>query len=656
MNSLELHIIDDAGGPGWDDLLAGRFCAFSEDHPGGSAPIEDMFALPGADGARAIELLRRAKDEGEAELLAVANQAIRRLASDPDWITTTTLFSDEELERLQNAFSATVAAADLLGRSRIIAIANREREGVQTFSDGEYNGFEVFADPIPPQPPRSAVEYFRSLIPSLNIDPSRYGPGLMRQAFTLAYATDQTLLQRVKGVILNYLRGRRDRIAPIAGMRANDVVPTGTEAIQKLLDDAGVSPRSPQYCFLPGTRVEGMALAASKAWYEGPAVQIKTDDGRTLSVTVNHPILTPHGWKRAGDIRQGDDLLCYGNPIESFLTPGSILNGRENPRLTISNSRSSVGAATLVRAPYKRRAIHDQQAPPCIEDVFESIRSQSSSVSSVQLPVSSLDFYGDAAFFPRGVHRVWAYRELVGERHAHRSQIDNKRIFVQGDISPPNPPRMGRGLLNFALDRSFHTKLATREFAKNLGLSFGCDIVPESLHAFTPASQIDPLIFKASSKSLGGDVQLARKLIEGLPGSVSSHRVVNIKRISWSGHVYDLQTTTGFIISEGIVTSNCEMVFRTNTLDAYNAGSWAEISHPDNGDVFPVWQYLGIRDGRQGEDHEPQFDRYYEVRFPFAKVRGPRVWNCRCAPRALTRRQWERAQANGAVLSQPPQW
>lgn len=347
MSSLELHTIDDAGGPGWDDLLSGRFCTFSEDHPGGSAPIEDMFALPGADGQRAIELLRRAKDEGEAELLALAGQAIRRLAADPDWITTTTLFSDEELERLQNAFSATVAAADLLGRSRIIAIANREREGVQTFSDGEYNGFEMFADPIPPQPPRSAVEYFRSLIPSLNIDPSRYGPGLMRQAFTLAYATDQTLLQRVKGVILNYLRGRRDRIAPIAGMRANDVVPTGTEAIQKLLDDAGVSPRSPQYA---------------------------------------------------------------------------------------------------------------------------------------------------------------------------------------------------------------------------------------------------------------------------------------------------------------------ELVLRTNTLDAYNAGSWAEISHPDNGDVFPVWQYLGIRDGRQGEDHEPQFERYYEVRFPFMKVRGPRVWNCRCAPRALTRRQWERLQANGAVLSQPPQW
>lgn len=73
-----------------------------------------------------------------------------------------------------------------------------------------------------------------------------------------------------------------------------------------------------------------------------------------------------------------------------------------------------------------------------------------------------------------------------------------------------------------------------------------------------------------------------------------------------------------------------QMAFRTNMMDSYTTGTMDAMQDPDVADVFPCWQYLGIRDGRQGEDHEPHFDKLYPNDVPFAVVRGDRPFNCRC--------------------------
>lgn len=92
------------------------------------------------------------------------------------------------------------------------------------------------------------------------------------------------------------------------------------------------------------------------------------------------------------------------------------------------------------------------------------------------------------------------------------------------------------------------------------------------------------------------------------------------------------------------------MVFRTNAIDAFNAGHDDERQAPDVIDEFPVWEYLGIRDGRQGKDHEPHFGKFFPASASFAQVRGERPFNCRCSSRAVSRREWARNLAAGAVL------
>jgi hypothetical protein len=93
-----------------------------------------------------------------------------------------------------------------------------------------------------------------------------------------------------------------------------------------------------------------------------------------------------------------------------------------------------------------------------------------------------------------------------------------------------------------------------------------------------------------------------------------------------------------------------DMVFRTNMMDAYTPGAQEELQTPDMQELFPAWQYLGIRDGRQGKDHEPHFSLYFSNEVMFGEVRGERVFNCRCSPRPIDKFEWAKLQDQGKRL------
>lgn len=96
-----------------------------------------------------------------------------------------------------------------------------------------------------------------------------------------------------------------------------------------------------------------------------------------------------------------------------------------------------------------------------------------------------------------------------------------------------------------------------------------------------------------------------------------------------------------------------EMAFRTNVMDSYHTGIDRELAQPEMQSMFPAWRYLGIRDGREGDDHRPKFGRYFPASVSFNEARGERVWNCRCSKQALTKGQWQRLHDQGATLSSP---
>ena len=128
----------------------------------------------------------------------------------------------------------------------------------------------------------------------------------------------------------------------------------------------------------------------------------------------------------------------------------------------------------------------------------------------------------------------------------------------------------------------------------------------------------------------------------------------------------------------GVTQSNpqySEMVFRTNAMDSYNQGVTAELQDPDMAEAFPVWEYLGINDGRQGPDHEPHFGKFFRNNVPFAEVRDSlvavsqngetvvrprahgqqgRIFNCRCGQRIVSKWEWAEMQEHGAQVEPWP--
>ena len=602
------------------------------------------FSLPGPSGKKVAELLRGAVIRGRQVLAEAVETATRRmLAKGKIGLLTANaeLFDRGETQDLVDTLGAAIAAADLLGRARVLRYAGLvERWGREAYSMGP---LETFSDLPRFGTIGEALRYFGGLVPKLGIDPERYGKLMERHAFTMAVASEQTLLDRVKASILKYLGTNWWDGHPPGS-------PTGEAVVSRVLDAAGVTPVNPQYCFVPDTIVEGSVLAASKAWYDGPVVEIETNDGRRLTVTVNHPILTTAGWKRAGDLNECDHLLCYGSRVEPFGTPRLIGDGAKSPQISTSDDCGPIISLSPVSFPSERWAVNHKHGPTRIEDVFNSIASESGARFHAQSPVGPLDFYGDASFFKGQIDCVWTDGELVRQNETTRGECGDQVLLVQGNIGTSSSPDVARGLFNPTRDATDDSSPVSHELFENSVLGRLVGGGPPAVHAFGVFSDLDATVFKASDKSAGGDVQLAGDLIDRLPGVVSVNRVLNVKRISYSGHVYDLQTTTGMILSQGIVSSNCEMVFRTNVLDAFHTGMDRQLASPTMQDRFPVWQYLIIDDERTGDDHRPKGNRYYPSSASFAEVRGPRPWNCRCSKYPLTAEQWDDLQAQGAEL------
>ena len=103
----------------------------------------------------------------------------------------------------------------------------------------------------------------------------------------------------------------------------------------------------------------------------------------------------------------------------------------------------------------------------------------------------------------------------------------------------------------------------------------------------------------------------------------------------------------------GVTAANpqyAEMVFRTNVIDSFNTGVTRQMATPEMRSEFPVWEYLGIDDGRAGDDHRPHFGKFYPAAVSFAEVRGPRVFNCRCTQRPVHVTEWEEHKVAGATV------
>lgn len=97
--------------------------------------------------------------------------------------------------------------------------------------------------------------------------------------------------------------------------------------------------------------------------------------------------------------------------------------------------------------------------------------------------------------------------------------------------------------------------------------------------------------------------------------------------------------------------SHLETVFRTNTLNAYNAGRARQASQPNVARVFPVWEIRTARDNRVRDSHKALNGTKLLASDPFWQSNYPPFdYNCRC--RVISRRSTS-SVVEGSTVTEP---
>lgn len=168
-----------------------------------------------------------------------------------------------------------------------------------------------------------------------------------------------------------------------------------------------------------------------------------------------------------------------------------------------------------------------------------------------------------------------------------------------------------------------------------------------------PGLQVDPAQFAQDQERKGFTLAVSTEqtLLERV------HRIIQEALAQGHGLDASARSIEGVLHEAGVHPANpqyAEMVFRTNTMEAYNQGQQAQLAQV--ADEFPVWQYAGIEDGRERDRHRAHFDKYFPASVPFTQVRDSLAgkydgFNCRCSQVLVSREEWEALQKTGARLA-----
>jgi hypothetical protein len=264
--------------------------------------------------------------------------------------------------------------------------------------------------------------------------------------------------------------------------------------------------------------------SASKRWYDGDIIILKTARGYELQITPNHPILTPQGWIAAGLLDEGDDVISNG-----FVDRIKFGDG------------------------------NTQYDPPPIEDVAEALFNNRQ-MAAVPVPTATKDFHGDGVGSEVAI--IGTDRELWNRIYAPVTQQGGKLSFVRGNSDPAHLSGLrGKTLLGEGLLPSNGRAVGSSRLCFSLGRSH---LSSSHQSGFATRAEYDSMLSEPSSDYAAGDSEYQRQAIDRLAGQISPDKIVSVKRDSFHGFVYNLQTDSGFYIAEGIIAHNCDCTIAAN--------------------------------------------------------------------------------------------
>lgn len=121
----------------------------------------------------------------------------------------------------------------------------------------------------------------------------------------------------------------------------------------------------------------------------------------------------------------------------------------------------------------------------------------------------------------------------------------------------------------------------------------------------------------------------------------------------WWGEVTQIDPATGEAVTTRFDKARLKLIFDTNTRVAYSAGQWERVQ--DAKATHPYLRYITRADERVRASHAawngvtlPVDDPFWNTHWP------PNGWRCRCRVQSMTRREYDRAKADGTIRTAAP--
>ena len=346
-------------------------------------------------------------------------------------------------------------------------------------------------------------------------------------------------------------------------------------------------PGEPIQCFPGSARILPAGLEASIAYrYVGKLIEVTLANGVHVTATPNHPVLTEAGWKRAGDVQEGDKLLQHsgaGGLSRSTIDPevdDRYTTAEELHRL-LQGNMPHYGAHRRSVDLYGRPARGDEQVdvvpvPSHLRDRFDALGAEvfqdiglehsnavrrglhsfrlspSGEVATPKVPGGAMSFFGEPLPLLRaqsshadtvGLATATALQTEIVHAGVHHRAVDTE-VLGYGENGRP-------GLVE----------------SKHLRVVLNTPVVRAELIA---RYERNAEVTQARVRHLASDPQLGRYLYsvlssvrESLDGGMVRNtpfevtRVTGVRAVDYDGTVYDFSTHSGLIIADTALVSNC---------------------------------------------------------------------------------------------------
>lgn len=312
-----------------------------------------------------------------------------------------------------------------------------------------------------------------------------------------------------------------DIVCPICGSLNGKKAKTG----ESFTDYAGKQysmPPAHVNCILPGNEVYTPDLiGATKAFYNGAAIEFGFASGGVLSVTENHPILTADGWIAAKFLNVGDYALGSSNAhrIADAINP------------------------------------NNDNIPTAIEQVFGSLK-ESNQMGAVSMKSTTKDFYGDGKFIQGDVEIVNVDSFLLRDRIAKIPQMRGENNLIVADITERS---LSAGSAPGQFINSGNSSLGSSMSSGDLrNPRFWTHKLPLDKFAFTLSPGNDLVFEQQITEGRPAHTDLSREFVLRFSGDIAPDQIISVSKFDYSGHVYDLQSVAyELFITNNIITKNC---------------------------------------------------------------------------------------------------